>query len=226
MFQKETVVPELLSMVRFLQESELLKNHILVGGTALALQLGHRISKDIDLFSLNEQDNDAILLFLKNNFEHIEVLNNNPNILQIFTNNIKIDIISAKGLLLEKPVTDCGITVCHKKDIAGMKLWTITSRKEAKDYIDICYLLREYTLKELFSIFKNKYSQDNILLVKKALLESAKVNPYEWQNVSMLRNDIFISDIPRILNTEVSNYNRLTGVGRKFSFKSFFIRKI
>ena len=51
MLRKETISTELLEVLKSLMEMPILKNHRLVGGTSLALQIGHRISIDIDLFS-------------------------------------------------------------------------------------------------------------------------------------------------------------------------------
>jgi hypothetical protein len=49
--RQETVVPEMLELIKELQSNPLFSDFYLVGGTALALQLGHRTSTDIDLFS-------------------------------------------------------------------------------------------------------------------------------------------------------------------------------
>ena len=48
MLRKEAVLPEILNMIKDIQKEDLFKNYILAGGTALALQLGHRTSEDID----------------------------------------------------------------------------------------------------------------------------------------------------------------------------------
>lgn len=56
MLHTETVSPELLDLIRKLCNEPLLKDFYLVGGTALSLQMGHRISTDIDLFTPNPFD--------------------------------------------------------------------------------------------------------------------------------------------------------------------------
>ena len=53
MLHKETVEPRTFQIIVDLQQKEYLKSFYLVGGTALSLQLGHRISDDIDLFTPN-----------------------------------------------------------------------------------------------------------------------------------------------------------------------------
>jgi len=51
MLRKEAVVSEMIDLIKELQSNSLFKDHILAGGTALTLQIGHRTSTDIDLFT-------------------------------------------------------------------------------------------------------------------------------------------------------------------------------
>ena len=193
----------------------LFDNYILAGGTALALQIGHRMSDDIDIFTGEKQDNDEYIRYFRQNYDQVDVFNNNKNILQLYANNIKFDIVSAKGKFFEPPEKIEGIRLFRIKDIAGMKLGAITDRKKAKDFIDIAYLLKHMTFEEMLDVYRFKYEKDNILDLKKGLSEIQMVNPYTWQQVKMLKNDIFISDIPRMLNDEIRNYNKKHGVGIK-----------
>ena len=58
MLQTQTVSPELLELLKFIMKSEVFSDFILVGGTSLALQIGHRNSVDIDMFGnceINEE---------------------------------------------------------------------------------------------------------------------------------------------------------------------------
>jgi predicted nucleotidyltransferase component of viral defense system len=55
MLRKETVSESTLDLLIKLMREDFLKKFFLVGGTALALQIGHRISIDIDLFSKYEK---------------------------------------------------------------------------------------------------------------------------------------------------------------------------
>jgi len=61
MLRTETVTPGTLELLKELMNDEVLNEFFLVGGTALSLQIGHRISIDIDLFSINPFDEDEIL---------------------------------------------------------------------------------------------------------------------------------------------------------------------
>lgn len=218
MLYENTCSNELLKILKIIQKEDLFKNHILVGGTALSLQLGHRVSDDIDLFTLHDQDNDEILEYLRTQHINIEILNNRKNILQIRVDNVKVDFVKAIGKLIKEPICENDIRLCHKEDIAGMKLNTInnkTGRKKAKDYIDIAFLIEDLSLPKMFDIYKWKYDKNDVYNVKLDLLDVNKVNPYEWEKVNMLRNDILISEVPGIIKDAIKEYNKKN----KFTFK-------
>ncbi len=68
MLQKNTIQESTLELLKELQKSKLLKNFHLAGGTSLALQIGHRMSIDLDLFSQNDFDTNYLLEYLENKF--------------------------------------------------------------------------------------------------------------------------------------------------------------
>jgi hypothetical protein len=212
MLYENTCAKELLNILKILQKDDMFKNYLLVGGTSLSLQLGHRTSIDIDLFTLDKQDNNIIKEKINNLFNNVEIINDDENILQILIDGIKVDFVGAKGKLMEKPVITDDLKLCHYKDIAGMKLNVIsgdTGRKKAKDYVDIAYLINKLTLPVMFDIYKYKYDKTNILNVKKDLLDVSYINPYTWKDVKMISNDILLSDVPNYIKKSVENYNKM-----------------
>lgn len=60
MLHTQTLTPETLGLIQALQAEPLLEGFHLVGGTALALQIGHRRSIDIDLFTRQDYDVDEV----------------------------------------------------------------------------------------------------------------------------------------------------------------------
>ena len=102
MLWKETCSSDLIKLLKELQSYELLKTHTLAGGTSLALQLGHRMSEDLDIFSTYRHDYKNIYNFLKNQYSNIRKENENDESLQIFINEIKVDILSIRGYYEQK----------------------------------------------------------------------------------------------------------------------------
>ena len=208
MLQKETATPDMIKMISELQSCDLLKDFALAGGTALSLQLGHRKSEDIDIFSIYKHDYKIIFEFINNKFEEVDVIHKDEYSLQLLVDGIKVDIVSIKGKILEIPIKDEEITLFGLKDIAAMKLLAIQSRKEPKDYIDIAHLIEVLGLKEMIAAYKEKYDKDNIINVKKALASAGHVNPYAWENVKMFKKDIPLSMVKRVIDDALLDYER------------------
>ena len=218
MLWKNTVAHELLDVLTNMQGNEIFGDFILAGGTALALQIGHRESKDIDLFTINKLDNAKCIKYFRETYNNVDIINDKENILQIMIGQLKVDMVSVKGIMIEPPRVEENLKMFGIKDIAGMKLLAIQQRKQAKDYIDIAYLLQEMSLEDMFDTYKIKNNTDNVYNAKCSLLDVNRVNPYTWSNIKMFRNDILISEIPRIFEIEIKKYNEKFGIGKKSFF--------
>lgn len=163
------IAPEAFKLTQQLQALPELQDFYLVGGTSLALQLGHRNSIDIDLFSQNNFDDKKLMDLIKRNYEFKEVYNNTNTIIG-FVNNIKVDFITHNYPYILPPITEEGITFLSKEDITAMKLNAIShSGKRLKDFIDIYFLLEHFSVKEMLDFFCIKYRQTNPLIALKAL---------------------------------------------------------
>ena len=93
MLHFETVQPGLLELLKKLMDLESLKNYHLVGGTALALHIGHRLSIDIDLFGIEELDSDSLVADLSSLGE-LKTLKLSKNIKIFELNTIKLDVVT------------------------------------------------------------------------------------------------------------------------------------
>jgi len=147
---------------------KLFENYFLVGGTALSLQLGHRNSIDIDLFGNSEINQDLFVQKLEN-FGQVKVSQSSKNIFISKVNKIKVDFVNYKYPLLENPIIVEGIRMLSIADIAAMKLNAIAGRGSKKDFIDLFYLLKSFTLKQMLEFYKQKYVDGSEFLVMKSL---------------------------------------------------------
>ena len=163
------IAPETLELLRQLQAIPELKEFYLVGGTALSLQLGHRNSIDIDLFTKNEFESDYIINLLEPQYKIISTLSRRGTLLAVI-NNIKTDFIHHNYPILKTPITEEGITFFSKEDIAAMKFHAIIqSGKRLKDFIDIYFLLQHFSMKQMISFFSSKYTYSNPMIAMKAI---------------------------------------------------------
>ena len=110
----------------------------LAGGTALALQIGHRISVDFDLFSEKEISKN-LLAKVKRVFENKTVISsvNNPDELTVFINGVKTTFLKYTFPVQNKLIDYNGIKLLGAKEIAATKAYTIGRRGTIKDYVDL-----------------------------------------------------------------------------------------
>lgn len=190
MLQTQTVVPNLLELLKKIMHEDLFSSFNLVGGTALALKIGHRNSIDIDLFGNSEIDTDLFIEKL-NNFGEVVVTQSTKNILITKINDIKVDFVNYKYPLLTDFEIIENIRMFSTKDIAAMKLNAIAGRGSKKDFIDLYFLLEEFTLPEMLSFYEKKYKDGSVFMVEKSLtyfsdaeeqLQPKMFKDFNWEN--------------------------------------------
>lgn len=162
MLHKETVTQQMWELLQRLMEDEKLKEHVLVGGTALALRLGHRLSVDIDLFTTKDFDSKMMLQYLHDTYG----VNQNeskcfPNTVLTYIDTIKIDIVTHNYTLLNSVETIEGVRIISNEDIGAMKLHAIhQSGNRYKDFVDMYFMLEQEPLKFYLQAYQRKYDKD------------------------------------------------------------------
>lgn len=172
-----------------------LKDFSLVGGTALTLLYGHRISVDLDLFSNKEFANDEIIEVLTKKFGDHFIMEEKPPKFGIFCyiNNDKVDIVRHPHPLIRKESLIDGIRMFSPEDIIAMKVQAILGRAKKKDFWDIAELLKHYSVEDFVRFHKEKYAKQNLLItVPQALTyfadaeegeEPVSLKKQNWQNI-------------------------------------------
>lgn len=149
----------------------------LVGGTSLSLQLGHRISVDIDLFTDAEYgsiDFDKIEKYLKTNFPFVEYFSDIPvafgKSYQIGENRdeaIKLDVFYTDKFIMDFILVD-EMRLATIDEVVAMKLDVIQRGGRKKDFWDIHELIEKFTFREMLSLHKQRYpyTHDEDLITK------------------------------------------------------------
>lgn len=165
MLQKETIKDNTLELLKKLQREETLSTTRLVGGTALALQIGHRISVDLDLFSKEPLDINAIEQILTHKFNFSAHFISKGSV-RGEINGIKIDILHHPYEWIDEPVCEEDIIMASLQDITAMKLNTIIHNgTRPKDFLDVAYLSQYFSYDNMRSLLVQKYPEyDPILL--------------------------------------------------------------
>lgn len=165
-----TVSPLLKNILLDLMQEELFLPFRLVGGTALSLQIGHRMSVDIDMFTDAEYgsiDFDSIKFFLKNKYAFYS---SSPIDLVAFgtyfkigyseKDCVKIDLYYTDDFVFEEIVVD-EIRMASIEEIIAMKLDVVLRGGRKKDFWDLHYFLEKTAIDEMISFFQKRYPHND-----------------------------------------------------------------
>ncbi len=168
MLYYNTIEPTTLELLRQLQNISIFSKTQLVGGTSLALQIGHRKSIDIDLFGKIDCEQYDLVEALSD-LGSLTVIKESKNIHVYQLNGVKLDIVNYKYPWIKSPFIEDNIRLATLEDIAAMKISAIIGRGTKKDFIDIAFLLENFSLKEILGFYENKYSESSLFMAIKSL---------------------------------------------------------
>ena len=166
MLHLKTVESRAFSVLEQLMTMPELQDFSLVGGTALSLLYGHRMSVDLDFFSNKSFENASIIAALEKTFKSSFVnRSTNPRFgIFGFIDEVKIDIIRHPHTLIRPEINPEGIRMFSTEDIIAMKVQAILGRGKKKDFWDIAELLQHFTIKDFIQFHKEKYATQNLLI--------------------------------------------------------------
>jgi hypothetical protein len=164
--QRQTVSDTLWNSLTTLMQKEELKDFRLVGGTSLSLQLGHRMSVDIDLFTdlpYDSIDFNSIDSLMKSIFPIVQegFGGNNSMGKTYFIGNtvddlVKIDLFYTDQFIYPEIITE-GIRIAGKEEIAAMKLDVVGHGGRKKDFWDLHELTDHFSLTEMINFYEKRY---------------------------------------------------------------------
>ena len=180
-------------LLRHLAPRTELRNFALGGGTSLALRFGHRLSVDLDFFTIGEFSPGQQFAAL--DLKGAMILAQAANTLTVDASGVKVDFLRHAYTLLE-PVDEIdGITLVSLPDLAAMKLNAIANRGSKKDFFDLVELSVHLPMSEMIGFFMRKYPSSDAFTVIRSLawFEDAEMEPdpvslagIEWSQVKSL----------------------------------------
>ncbi len=191
-----------IDILPFLKEFR--KDFYLAGGTALALQIGHRDSLDFDFFCAEDLDTKKLFEKIKTVFKEHAILKTQEekNTLSVFIDNhIKLSFFTFEYKLIGKTLNDEYFRMASISDIACMKFSAITSRAVNKDYIDLYFILRTNRLEDLLKKCSRKMPalDTNLILKSLVFFEDIEEVKIKFKN----NNKVSFSQIREFLKKEV-----------------------
>jgi hypothetical protein len=193
MLYHQTVSPKLLEILTALMNNPYFGEFYLVGGTSLALQIGHRESIDIDLFGCAELEELEVSDFLSS-LGKVQILKKSKNILIYTVDGIKVDLVNYRYPWLYPSLNLENLRLADQRDIAAMKLNAISGRGSKKDFIDLYFILNKYSLYEMIGFYNKKFSDGSEFLVLKSLTyfddadldQTPKMHiPIDWDEIKL-----------------------------------------
>ena len=186
MLQTSTVKEGTLGLLKHLQAEPLLKNTRLVGGTALSLQIGHRESEDLDLFSAGPLEGMLVQQMLVDKYGFVPTVIA-ENTLIGFIQGVKIDVICHPFPWLETAIEEDGIRIATKTDIAAMKVHAIiNSGKRPKDFVDMAFLSMYYSYNQIKALLLKRYPAYDPIMADKAVIYFGDIDELLIPEVNMI----------------------------------------
>ena len=180
------------STVRQLAAAGITDAWTLAGGTALALQIGHRYSEDLDFFRPGSFDVEELLARTAR-IGDVRVLTRTGNTLDVLLTGLRISFFQTQAPLLFPDIEYRGLRLADLRDIAVMKVVAIGGRGSRKDFVDLyCLLKGGVKLPEILSLVERRFTNIdyNAYHLQKSLVwfEDAEAEPMpqmiravEWQ---------------------------------------------
>jgi len=163
-----------------LNKASILKNFYLAAGTGLALQIGHRVSLDLDFFTKKEFRPEILVAQFKK-IGNFSLKSKDFGTLHGIFNQTRITFLYYPYSLIFPTKKILKIDVADWRDIACMKLDAVSSRGSKKDFVDLYFICQKIKLNNLLKFFKKKYQgvDYNLIHILKSLIyfEDAEKEP-------------------------------------------------
>ncbi len=167
MLHCSAVPVDLLDCLTGLQDSLRTTGFSLAGGTSLALRFGHRLSIDLDFFSLDRFEPGILAQDL--GIIPGAITGQAEGTLQLNLHGIKVEFLAHAYPKIAAEETLDGIRMWALEDVAAMKLNAVANRGSKKDFHDICALLDHWPLTALLEFYQEKYRPGSMMMVIRSL---------------------------------------------------------
>jgi hypothetical protein len=191
----EAVPPEVQQAFRRLSRALTSGDFYLAGGTALALQFGHRVSVDLDVFSPSLADAEPLAARLRSDLSELEITSTSHRTVEAALAGVPVSFFGYSYPLVA-PLVTAGpglLSLASIDDIAAMKLAAIASRGSRKDFVDLWLILHHgRSAEQCLASFSRKFATRDLGHVVRSLVyfDDAEAEPplrllveIAWQQV-------------------------------------------
>jgi len=172
------------------------KNFVLAGGTAIMLQIGHRLSYDFDCFSISPLSSN-LLRKLKKIFGMFIVprIQTSEQITFPTKNGVEVTFVYHPYKLLRKPIHTDSISLFSLDDLAANKAYTIGRRGVWRDYVDLFFFLKWdlYSIEKINVLAREKFKgefNEKLFLEQLVYFDDVKTVPIDFLKESYREKEI------------------------------------
>lgn len=183
-------------------------NFTLAGGTALALQIGHRVSVDFDFFSEKQFSTDVLYRELQKAGLKPIIQQETEGTLTAMVNEVKVSMFHYPYSFLDKKAHWKGIDIAGIIDIAAMKVMAITQRGAKRDFVDLYFILKDIPFRKIAENMIKRYGADrlNPVNIGKAIIyfNDADIDPdpqycgkekHDWKDIKK----VFVKNVRQMV---------------------------
>ncbi|MBI4100462.1 nucleotidyl transferase AbiEii/AbiGii toxin family protein [Candidatus Microgenomates bacterium] len=169
MFTK-AILPNTLRALKLVSKIDIIKKSYLAGGTVLALHLGHRFSEDLDFFTLQALDENILANDLKRLPEFVEE-GKAWRTVWGKVGNTKFSLFYYQYPLIKDLINFEDVQILDKEDIAAMKIHALEDRGTKRDFIDLYFLAKEFSLEQMLGFYDQKYGvlKEHLYIILRSL---------------------------------------------------------
>jgi len=185
------------------------KNFVLAGGTAIMLQIGHRLSYDFDCFSIRPLSSN-LLRQVKKIFGLFITprIRTSEQITFPTKNGVEITFVYHPYKLLQKPIHTDSISVVSLDDLAANKAYTIGRRGVWRDYIDLFFFLKWniYSMEKIIAFAQKKFKgefNEKLFLEQLVYFDDVNIVPIDF-----IKESYKEKEIKSFLEKQVEEYIR------------------
>jgi len=180
------------------------------GGTALALQLGHRTSVDFDFYAPRKFDNQQMAQTINRLFPGTDITPEQPE------NTLRLDVIGTEisafyyPYPLLEPLVDYGsVSLASLTDIAAMKTAAVVQRARQRDFYDIYYLIKELGMEKIITATYQKfpwYEENNVVVFTSLTYFTDADNDLEAERVKVFDRNVTWEMVKKRVKEETQKY--------------------
>lgn len=177
---------------------------ILAGGTGLALQLGHRISVDLDFFTPKNFPTEKVFQEMKRLNLKPTVLEESEGSLTVTVDGIKVSMFRYPYLFIEEMKEADGVPIAGVIDIASMKIIAISQRGAKRDFYDLYFVLQDTPFRKIAWNMVKRFGTD-------------RINPVHIGKSLVYFSDADADPEPRLSGKEKPSWDKV---------KKFFVKNV